>query len=214
MDSDQINTYQNDTGQQKLNTVNLNKKRPFKKILIIALSTIFLVALSFLAWYIFLKDTIFLANYSNSSISIDVPSSRFEIKDNFNTDKTIEWSRSMDDKNKISQIRVVYLEAGDSHDEILKNYDDQLTDANTYAIIEKTDKSNLLGYDYNKSSKDGVDIRRVVYTLQADGKKVYEVRTVYYVKGTVVIALKIKAGIENKKFLEKIDAIENSFKIK
>ena len=59
-----------------------------------------------------------------------------------------------------------------------------------------------------------MDIRRVVYTLQADGKKVYEVRTVYYVKGTVVIALKIKAGIENKKFLEKIDAIENSFKIK
>jgi|GEM_PF-3281365 hypothetical protein len=214
MDSDQINTYQNTTGQQKVNPVNLNKKRPSKKILIIALSTIVLVALSFLAWYIFLKDTIFLANYSNSSISIDVPSSGFEIKDNLNTDKTIEWSRSMDDKNKISQIRVVYLEAGDSHDEILKNYDDQLTDANTYAIIEKTDQSNLLGYAYNKSSKDGADIRRVVYTLQADGKKIYEVRTVYYVKGTVVIALKIKAGLENNKFMEKIDAIENSFKIK
>lgn len=190
------------------------KSSKLKTIIIVTLVIIGLLGVAFSAWFYYFKDLMILKEYRNESFSISVPSDGYENVDNFSSIKSIQWFKDSNDKFNQGLVTVAIFDGGAPHQKLVDNYDNGIgVDSSIYAAVEKTDKSNLLDYSYVKGTDGAIDFRKVSYIVMSDGRKAYKSITNYFIRGTDVIVLKIKAGYDNQKLINKINDIQDSFKI-
>lgn len=170
-------------------------------------------------WFVAMKDELQLTQFSNSTFDLKIPSSGYKQFGNFEENEgssSIIWTNEQTSLTQKVDIRVLKFNEPDlTHQAIIERYDRLIgEDSKTYADQEQVEQSNVLDYKYTKTVIDGYDVCKVTYAVQKDGQISHTTKVFYYIKDQTIVALKIKAGLENTKFTDKEAEVISSFKLK